>query len=77
MTVDQMKVSLTGSGSFFGFPLAASGCQVDIYGSGECEISVHNDLDVVIEGSGNVYYKGTPMIHTDISGSGRVLNANK
>jgi hypothetical protein len=31
---------------------------------------------VVIEGSGNVYYKGTPSLQTDITGSGRVLNAN-
>lgn len=74
--VDQMEVSILGSGSFFGFALSASTCQVDIIGSGECEISVSSDLDVVIEGSGNVYYKGSPLIHEDISGSGRVVDAN-
>jgi hypothetical protein len=73
---EHMKVSLLGSGSFFGFPLSASTCQVDIIGSGECEITVSSDLDVVIEGSGNVYYKGSPVIHEDISGSGRVVDAN-
>ena len=77
ISVDQMKVSILGSGSFFGFPLTASACQVDIMGSGECEVTVNNDLDVVIEGSGSVYYKGSPIIHEDISGSGRVVNANQ
>lgn len=73
---DHMEVSLMGSGSFYGFPLAASTCQVDIIGSGICEITVQNELDVVIEGSGNVYYKGSPLIHEDITGSGRVVDAN-
>lgn len=76
ISVDQMKVYLLGSGSFFGFPLSASTCQVDISGSGECEVTVNNDLDVVIEGSGNVYYQGSPIIHEDITGSGRVVDAN-
>ena len=76
MSVDQMEVSLLGSGGFFGFPLAASRCQVDIVGSGNCEITAGNDLDVVIDGSGSVYYKGSPSIHEDITGSGRVVDAN-
>ncbi len=76
MSADQMEVSLLGSGGFFGFPLAASRCQVDIVGSGNCEITASNDLDVVIEGSGSVYYKGSPSIHEDIAGSGRVVNSN-
>jgi len=76
MSVDHMKVYLLGSGSFFGFPLSSSACQVDISGSGECEITVNNDLDVVIDGSGNVYYKGSPIIHEDITGSGQVVDAN-
>ena len=77
ISVDQMKVSLEGSGSFFGFPLSASTAMVDIMGSGECEITVNNDLDVLIEGSGSVYYKGSPSIQSDITGSGRVVNANQ
>jgi len=76
MTVNQMDISLIGSGGFFGFPLAASQCEVDISGSGNCEITVNTDLDVVIDGSGSVYYKGSPSIHEDITGSGRVEDAN-
>ena len=76
ISVDQMKVYLLGSGGFYGFPLSASTCQVDISGSGNCEVTVDNDLDVVIEGSGSVYYKGSPSIEVDITGSGRVVDTN-
>jgi len=76
LPVDQMRISILGSGSFFGFPLSASNCDVGIIGSGDCEVTVSSDLDVVIEGSGNVYYKGSPIIHEDITGSGRVVDAN-
>jgi len=76
MSVDHLKVRLTGSGSFFGFPLTTNFCDVDISGSGECEITVNERLDVVIDGSGSVYYKGSPLIQEDISGSGQVLDTN-
>ena len=76
ISVDHMKVYLLGSGGFYGFPLSASTCQVDISGSGNCEVTVNNDLDVVIEGSGSVYYKGSPSIDVDINGSGRVVDTN-
>ena len=76
VSVGQMTVALEGSGGFFGFPLSASSCQVDIIGSGNCEVTVSSDLDVVIEGSGSVFYKGSPAVQADINGSGRVVDAN-
>jgi len=33
-------------------------------------------LDVKISGSGDVRYKGTPSLDINISGSGRVVDAN-
>jgi len=76
ISVDHMEISLIGSGGFYGFPLASSRCQVDISGSGNCEITVNENLDVVVDGSGSVYYKGSPIIHEDITGSGRVVDSN-
>jgi hypothetical protein len=76
ISADRMEISLIGSGGFFGFPLTASRCQVDISGSGNCEITVNDDLDVAVDGSGSVYYKGSPIIHEDINGSGRVVDTN-
>ena len=76
ISVDRMEISLIGSGGFYGFPLTASRCQADISGSGNCEITVKENLDVVVDGSGSVYYKGSPIIHEDITGSGRVVDTN-
>jgi hypothetical protein len=76
MVTDHLEVQLMGSGSFFGFPLSTETCQVDIVGSGICEISVQEHLDAILEGSGSVFYKGNPSIREDVTGSGRVVNAN-
>ncbi len=71
-----MEISLLGSGSFRGFSLMAQNCQVDITGSGECEITAEISLDVMINGSGSVYYRGKPSVKDHITGSGRVIDSN-
>jgi len=76
MNQQNMKIDLEGTGSFLGFNLTANNCQVDISGTGNCEITVNSSLDVSIDGTGNVYYKGNPNIKEDISGTGKVINAN-
>lgn len=76
MEADYLELSLMGSCSFSGFSLRAESCQVDIAGSGNCEITAGSRLDVSIDGSGSVFYKGTPSIKDHISGSGRVVNSN-
>jgi hypothetical protein len=76
ISVDYFRVSLIGSGGFFGFPLSADQCDVDISGSGNIEVTAVEDMDVVVDGSGSVFYKGSPIIHEDITGSGRVIDSN-
>ena len=76
METDYLEVSLLGSCSLYGFSLRAESCQVDITGSGNCEITASSSLDVSIDGSGSVFYKGSPSIEDHISGSGRVVNSN-
>ncbi|MGB5653879.1 MAG: head GIN domain-containing protein [Robiginitalea sp.] len=65
-----------GDGTFQGFEFAVSDCDIDIIGSGDCEVFATSTLRVNIEGSGDVYYKGSPTIDVNISGSGQVINAN-
>lgn len=65
-----------GSGKFDGFLFAIDDCNVNIVGSGDCEINSANHLNVHIEGSGDVYYIGLPTIEADISGSGKIVNSN-
>jgi len=65
-----------GSGKFKGFEFILSECNVEIIGSGDCEVNASNTLHVNIDGSGDTYYKGFPAISTSISGSGKIINAN-
>ena len=76
MEAEYFDLNLMGSGSFSGFSLSAAYCQVDITGSGNCELTALSSLDVSIDGSGSVFYKGTPSIKDHISGSGRVVDSN-
>lgn len=76
MEQQYLEVILTGSGSLFGFPLRAESCQVDISGSGNCEITASQRLSVSIDGSGSVFYKGKPSVSETVSGSGMVTDAN-
>jgi hypothetical protein len=73
---DNLSVKLIGTGNFDGFPMTVKNCNVDIYGTGDCEVSVETRLDATIIGSGSVYYKGNPSINTNISGSGSVIQMN-
>ena len=65
-----------GDGMFRGFQFAVSDCDIDIIGSGDCQIHATSTLNVAIEGSGDVYYKGIPKVEVNITGSGKVIDAN-
>ncbi len=69
------NVTIAGSGSVEALDLLVSCYDIQIPGSGECRIHVEDVLNVVIAGSGNVYYKGFPsVVNTTIIGSGDVIH---
>lgn len=67
---------ITGSGWLHAFQLTTESAILRITGSGSAEVFVATDLDAIITGSGDVYYKGQPSVNTNITGSGSVINAN-
>ena len=70
-------INIDGSGDVFAFDTPVNDCYIKITGSGDCEVTVDNKLDVTIRGSGDVHYKGSPPdISVDITGSGRLINEN-
>ena len=74
--VDELKHHISGSGNLNGFGLETTDAEINISGSGNSKIFVTSKLDVTISASGIVFYKGTPTITTNITGSGRVINSN-
>lgn len=71
-----VNIEIVGSGSSDGFVLEADQVEVNIVGSADCSVMAHTSLKVTIDGSGTVRYKGEPVIESDISGSGRIINSN-
>jgi len=74
--LEKLDVTISGSGSFLGFPALTPECTVNSGGSGTCKVNVSELLNVRINGSGNVYYLGHPDIDVDDSGSGKLINKN-
>jgi hypothetical protein len=70
---EKVKVSISGSGKILAADFDTKVCVVRIAGSGDVEISVQDELDASISGSGSVTYKGNPdKINSHSAGSGKV-----
>lgn len=72
-TTSLQDIEIKGSGEYYGFDLVSTIADVDIDGSGDCEVNVEEILNVNISGSGNVYYRGNPTVNKDVDGSGDVI----
>jgi hypothetical protein len=71
-SVPDVRLGISGSGNIDMQNVTTNKARTTTSGSGYMKLQVAQDLDVSISGSGSVYYRGTPVIHTRISGSGRV-----
>lgn len=75
-TAQGLSIRNEGSGNFNGFLFTVPNCSINTIGSGDSKVNCTGNLNIRIEGSGDVYFLGTPIIAADISGSGEVVNAN-
>ena len=65
-----------GSGNIKAFDFKVAQCSATMTGSGDLEIECSDYLRASIEGIGNIYYLGTPVIEATIKGSGQIISAN-
>lgn len=73
-TAGNFQINISGSGDVKSFGFTAQQTVVNIEGSGNAEVTVLQNLNADIKGSGNVYYKGNPpTVNSKISGSGQVI----
>lgn len=68
------SLQISGSGSIDMLNILTRQCDTRTSGSGTTKVNVSDELNVNISGSGDVYYLGNPVIHSDISGSGKVIH---
>ena len=71
-----MELSVEGSGDFYGEQLPVNKAQVVLNGSGNATVRVENELNIIINSRGNLYYYGIPQITAEINGSGDLINSN-
>jgi hypothetical protein len=72
-----LDIIVTGSGNYAGEGFQANKVKVNITGSGSARVWAVSDLETYITGSGNVYYKGNPLINANAVGSGRTRAMEK
>lgn len=68
------NLQISGSGTIDLLNIYTKNCTTHTSGSGTTKVNVSDYLDATISGSGDVYYLGNPIIHTNISGSGKVVH---
>ncbi len=75
-TTISQTVALSGSGNYSAFELTSNLCVIENSGSGNAEVTVLDEFDVKLLGSGNISYKGNPTITSTITGSGKLIDTN-
>jgi hypothetical protein len=75
-TLNTLGLTNSGSGKYVGFAISSNDCTINSSGSGNNELKAINSLNVTISGSGSVFYKGTPSITQNVTGSGNLIDAN-
>ncbi|WP_223628837.1 GIN domain-containing protein [Microbacterium sp. EST19A] len=71
-TADTQRVELNGSGEYEAADLRSASAFVGIHGSGGADITATAELEVVLDGSGDVSYGGDALVTKDVSGSGEL-----
>ena len=69
-------MTIEGEGNIYSFGFHTDHSVARIIGSGSCELTADSTLNVLISGSGNIYYKGHPVITSSITGEGAIHDSN-
>ena len=67
------KLKTDGSGKIDLSAISSKNVNARIVGSGDIKVKVADRLDVTIDGSGSVFFNGSPLISTHINGTGRLI----
>ena len=71
-----LNINIIGAGNVEAYNLEVDTCYVTVTGAGNCRVRVNGLLEVIITGTGIVFYKGHPTIGISITGTGSVIDDN-
>ena len=69
----EATIGINSMGNFLGKDLRTENTYVELWGSGNCEIDVSEELKSKIMGSGNIKVKGEPKFDNNILGPGQII----
>ena len=70
----EVRINISGSSKIDAISLISESSRIQINGSGHIEVYATNSIDVQINGSGTVKYKGEPKsVNQQINGSGKIM----
>ncbi|MEO9533867.1 MAG: head GIN domain-containing protein [Crocinitomicaceae bacterium] len=73
----ELDLTISGSGNYGEHDFIAEKVVANLSGSGNAKVSVSYDLNASLSGSGNLTFKGNPILMaTSTSGSGQVIDGN-
>lgn len=75
--VDDLAVEIDGSANTNLSELSTQHAVIRIDGSGNTDLRVARSLELVVEGSANVTYRGSPIVSSRLEGSGDVRQVEK
>ena len=73
---DYVDLRVEGTGELRAGDLFTKRYDIRVNGSGCAYINVSNELNIIVNGSGNIYYLGYPKITMTGSGNGGLINMN-
>lgn len=71
---NELTINMKGSGSLNALNFEAKEADIELSGSGNASLNVSEKMNIFIEGSGSISYKGKPDLKQKIRGSGEVTN---
>jgi hypothetical protein len=69
-------VQLSGSGNYNAFGMYVNSATITNSGTGNADVNPKIDLNAIIQSSGNISYKRYPIITSNITGTGLLIDAN-
>lgn len=74
-TADELKLILSGLGSFNAADLQSNKAAIELSGMGDATVRVDEDLAATITGAGSINYFGDPHVEQNVTGAGSVKPA--
>lgn len=73
---DKQWVEISSTGNYNAYDLESNECRVETNSTGDAHVYVYDYLDAVIRSTGNIFYKGNPVVDINDTSIGDLIKVN-